>query len=68
MEKRQLDVAILSDLHLGTYGAKAKEVLNYLKSIARLRNALKTEYLDRSRGQRRCHRVAAIGEHRPDLA
>lgn len=34
MEKRQLDVAILSDLHLGTYGAKAKEVLNYLKSIA----------------------------------
>lgn len=34
MEKRPLDVAILSDLHLGTYGAKAKEVLNYLKSIA----------------------------------
>lgn len=34
MEKRPLDVAILSDIHLGTYGAKAKEVLNYLKSIA----------------------------------
>jgi UDP-2,3-diacylglucosamine pyrophosphatase LpxH len=34
LEKRPLDVAILSDLHLGTYGAKAKEVLNYLKSIA----------------------------------
>ena len=34
MERRPLDVAILSDLHLGTYGAKAKEVLNYLKSIA----------------------------------
>lgn len=34
MERRPLDVAILSDLHLGTYGAKAREVLNYLKSIA----------------------------------
>lgn len=34
MEKRPLDVAIISDLHLGTYGAKAKEVLNYLRSIA----------------------------------
>lgn len=34
MERRPLDVAILSDLHLGTYGAKAKEVLNYLRSIA----------------------------------
>jgi UDP-2,3-diacylglucosamine pyrophosphatase LpxH len=34
MEKRQLDVAILSDLHLGTYGSRAKEVLHYLKSIS----------------------------------
>jgi UDP-2,3-diacylglucosamine pyrophosphatase LpxH len=34
MDKRPLDVAIISDLHLGTYGAKAKEVLNYLRSIA----------------------------------
>ncbi|GAO42061.1 UDP-2,3-diacylglucosamine diphosphatase [Flavihumibacter petaseus] len=34
MEKRAVDVAILSDLHLGTYGCKAREVLNYLRSIA----------------------------------
>lgn len=34
MEKRPLDVAILSDLHLGTYGSKAREVLNYLRSIS----------------------------------
>src|SRR5215471_16630705 len=33
MERRPLDVAILSDIHLGTYGCKAKEVLNYLRSI-----------------------------------
>jgi UDP-2,3-diacylglucosamine pyrophosphatase LpxH len=34
MEKRAIDVAVLSDLHLGTYGSKAKELLNYLRSIA----------------------------------
>jgi UDP-2,3-diacylglucosamine pyrophosphatase LpxH len=34
MEKRSLDVAVLSDIHLGTYGCKAKELVNYLRSIA----------------------------------
>ncbi|MBV4357382.1 UDP-2,3-diacylglucosamine diphosphatase [Pinibacter aurantiacus] len=34
MEKRSVDVAVLSDLHLGTYGCHAKEILNYLKSIS----------------------------------
>ena len=33
MEKRPLDVVVLSDIHLGTYGCKAKELANYLKSI-----------------------------------
>ena len=33
MERRRLDVVILSDIHLGTYGCKAKELLNYLRSI-----------------------------------
>ncbi len=31
--KRELDIVILSDLHLGTYGCHAQELLNYLKSI-----------------------------------
>jgi UDP-2,3-diacylglucosamine pyrophosphatase LpxH len=34
MEKRPLDVVVISDIHLGTYGCKAKELLNYLKSIS----------------------------------
>ncbi len=34
MEKRPLDVAVISDIHLGTYGCRAKELVNYLKSIA----------------------------------
>jgi UDP-2,3-diacylglucosamine pyrophosphatase LpxH len=34
MEKRPVDVVVLSDLHLGTYGCHAKEIVNYLKSIS----------------------------------
>lgn len=34
MQKRAIDVAIISDLHLGTYGCRAKEVVTYLKSIS----------------------------------
>jgi hypothetical protein len=33
MEKRPIDVVVLSDVHLGTYGSRAKELVNYLKSI-----------------------------------
>ena len=32
-EKRRLKIAVVSDIHLGTYGCRAKEVLHYLKSI-----------------------------------
>ena len=31
--KRKLDVVVISDVHLGTYGCRAKELLNYLKTI-----------------------------------
>ena len=31
--KRQLDVLVISDIHLGTYGCHAKELLHYLKSV-----------------------------------
>jgi len=34
MEKRAVDVVVISDLHLGTYGCHAKEIVNYLRSIA----------------------------------
>ncbi|MFD2528579.1 UDP-2,3-diacylglucosamine diphosphatase [Polaribacter marinaquae] len=32
-KKRKLDYVVISDVHLGTYGCKAAELLNYLKSI-----------------------------------
>lgn len=31
--KRAIDIAIISDIHLGTYGCHARELHNYLKSI-----------------------------------
>jgi UDP-2,3-diacylglucosamine pyrophosphatase LpxH len=34
MERRPLEVVVISDIHLGTYGCKARQLLNYLKSIA----------------------------------
>lgn len=33
MEKREIDYVVISDVHLGTYGCHAKELLKYLKSI-----------------------------------
>jgi UDP-2,3-diacylglucosamine pyrophosphatase LpxH len=33
MEKRKVKVAVISDVHLGTYGCHAKELNQYLKSI-----------------------------------
>jgi UDP-2,3-diacylglucosamine pyrophosphatase LpxH len=31
--KRSVDIVVISDIHLGTYGCHARELLNYLKSI-----------------------------------
>jgi len=31
--KRRVDILVLSDIHLGTYGCRAKELLNYIKCI-----------------------------------
>lgn len=34
MERRPIDVLVLSDIHLGTYGCKAAELVTYLKTVA----------------------------------
>ncbi|MFO7657883.1 MAG: UDP-2,3-diacylglucosamine diphosphatase [Bacteroidales bacterium] len=33
MGKRNVEIVVISDVHLGTYGCRAKELLTYLKSI-----------------------------------
>lgn len=32
-ERRKVDILVLSDIHLGTYGCHAKELLQYLRSV-----------------------------------
>jgi len=32
-QKRQVELIVISDVHLGTYGCRAKELLHYLKSV-----------------------------------
>lgn len=32
-QKRPIDILVISDVHLGTYGCHAKELLHYLKSV-----------------------------------
>jgi UDP-2,3-diacylglucosamine pyrophosphatase LpxH len=33
MQRRSVNIVVLSDIHLGTYGCRAKELLHYLRSI-----------------------------------
>ncbi|MCO6480991.1 MAG: UDP-2,3-diacylglucosamine diphosphatase [Phaeodactylibacter sp.] len=44
--KREPDIVILSDVHLGTYGCHARELLNYLKSIKPEMLILNGDFID----------------------
>lgn len=46
MAKREVELVILSDVHLGTYGCHAKELLNYLKSIKPKKLVLNGDIID----------------------
>ena len=44
--KRNLDILVISDLHLGTYGAEADEVLAYLNSINANKIVINGDFVD----------------------
>ncbi len=44
--KREVDVVILSDIHLGTYGCHSEELLRYLKTIKPARLILNGDIID----------------------
>lgn len=44
--KREVDLVILSDIHLGTYGCRAKELLHYLYSIKPSKLVLNGDIID----------------------
>lgn len=45
-KKRKIDLVVISDIHLGTYGCHAKELLCYLKSINPKRVILNGDIID----------------------
>lgn len=45
-DRRKVDVLILSDIHLGTYGCHADELVRYLKSIAPNKLVLNGDIID----------------------
>ena len=44
--KRNLDILVISDLHLGTYGSEADEVLAYLKTIDAKKIGINGDFID----------------------
>ena len=46
LKKRPLDIAVISDVHLGTYGCHADELLTYLNSIAPKKLILNGDIVD----------------------
>jgi UDP-2,3-diacylglucosamine pyrophosphatase LpxH len=60
MEKRPVDVVVLSDVHLGTYGCRAKELVNYLKSITPNKLILNWDIIDGWQFTKRYFPVAHI--------
>jgi UDP-2,3-diacylglucosamine pyrophosphatase LpxH len=46
IKKRKVDIVVISDVHLGTYGCHAKELLHYLKSIKPKKVILNGDIID----------------------
>lgn len=46
MKKRPVDLVVISDVHLGTYGCRATELLKYLKSIKPKKVILNGDIID----------------------
>ena len=45
-KKRKVDLVVISDIHIGTYGCHAKELLSYLKSIQPKKVILNGDIID----------------------
>ncbi len=46
MKKRPVDIVVISDVHLGTYGSHTKELLRYLKSVQPKKIILNGDIID----------------------
>ncbi len=46
VKRRKIDILVISDIHLGTYGCHAKELLHYLRSIKPKKVILNGDIID----------------------
>lgn len=46
MKKRILEIVVISDVHLGTYGCHSKELLNYLQNIKPKKLIINGDFID----------------------
>ena len=46
MEKREVELVVISDIHMGTYGCHAEELLRYLKTIKPKKIILNGDIID----------------------
>ena len=46
LKKRKIEVAVISDVHLGTYGCQADELIAYLNSIQPKKLILNGDIID----------------------
>lgn len=46
MQKRNVEVVVISDVHLGTYGSRADELLQYLKSVTPHTLVINGDFID----------------------
>lgn len=53
MDRRKLDLSIISDVHLGTYECHARELLKYLKSIQPEVLVLNGDFIDKAKAQKK---------------
>ena len=44
--KRNLDILVISDLHLGTYGSEADEVISYLETVDAKKIVINGDFID----------------------
>ena len=45
-EKRHIDLVVISDIHLGTHGCRAEELINYLRTIRPKKIILNGDIID----------------------
>jgi UDP-2,3-diacylglucosamine pyrophosphatase LpxH len=58
--KREVEIVVISDVHLGTYGCHAEELLRYLKTIKPRQIILNGDIIDMWQFSKRCRLLSTL--------